>query len=76
MNIVIQASSAGNLGGDYAKITINGTAIDVERNEHNHYRGLHVVVINPLDYKVEVAKVFDTYITSDSLNAFIEGGIT
>ena len=32
----------------------------VAKNIHNHYRGLHIVIINHLNGKVEVAKVFDT----------------
>lgn len=39
-------------------------------NEHKHFRGLHIVVINPINYKVIMSKVFDTYITSNELNRF------
>lgn len=47
----------------------------MEKNENGHDRGLHLVIMNPLNGKVEVAKVFDTYATSDQLDTLIENGI-
>ena len=51
--ILVQATSAGYKSGNFAKITINEQAIMVENNIHNHDRGLHIVVINPLDGEIE-----------------------
>ena len=44
--------SAGHMGGDFAKITLNDKVINTGKNENNSERGLHIVVINPLDGKV------------------------
>ena len=41
------------------------------QNDHGHFRGLHMVVINPTNGKIETAKVFDTYITSEGIDDFI-----
>ena len=68
---MVQASSSGYHGGDFAQITINDIPIVVEANEHNHYRGLHIVIINPSNGKIEAAKVFDTYKTSGRFEEFI-----
>ena len=43
----------------------------VPKNESGHFRGLHIVVINPLDCSVVFAKVFDTYASSDGFDNFI-----
>ena len=43
----------------------------MEKNENNHYRGLHIVVINPRNCKVETAKVFDTYNSSFEFDKLI-----
>ena len=37
----------------------------------NDDRGLHIVVINPENYKVEQSKVFDTYASSEGFDEFI-----
>ena len=47
----------------------------VEKNENGHYRGLHIVLINSEDGKVEMAKVFDTYQSSDEIARFITDDI-
>ena len=62
--ILIQASSAGYKGGDFAKISINDIPVVVQKNCNNHYRGLHIVIINPQSGKIELAQVFDTYQSS------------
>ena len=67
----ICAESAGYSAGNYAKISINEVRIDMEKNENNHYRGLHIVVINTTTGQVETAKVFDTYESSASFDEFI-----
>lgn len=44
----------------------------MEANEHNHYRGLHIVIINPQDDEIVAAKIFDTYNASRSFDDFIQ----
>lgn len=44
--MMIQVSSGGLLGGDFARITINKAIVKCEKNESGHYRGLHVVLVN------------------------------
>lgn len=73
-SIVVQATSAGANGGNFARISINDEAVVVERNCNGHYRGLHIVLINPSTGKVEMAKVFDTYKSSDELDTWIDKG--
>ena len=36
-----------------AKITINDSEIELESNENENDRGLHIVVINPASGKIE-----------------------
>ena len=43
----------------------------VMKNESGHFRGLHIVVINPDDGKVFFAKCFDTYKTCKGFDRFI-----
>ena len=69
--IYIQARSAGFTAGNYASIILNNTSVKMERNEHNHYRGLHVVIISPKNGQVLFAKIFDTYKSSDSFWTFL-----
>lgn len=47
-----------------AEILVNGEKVYIGKNESGHFRGLHVVIINVSDGKVEFAKAFDTYKTS------------
>ena len=70
--IIIQATSAGFDAGNQAKITVNGAEVDPEKNENDHFRGLHVALINPHDGEVSWAQVFDTYKESTKLDAFIK----
>lgn len=44
---MVQASSAGYKGGNTATISIDNEAIDLDDNENNHDRGLHIVTIDP-----------------------------
>lgn len=44
-------------------------------NIHNHFRGLHIVCINPHTYNIESAQVFDTYETCEHLDNFINKGV-
>ena len=44
-----------------ACISINDVVLQMDRNESGHDRGLHLVIINPLNGAVELSQVFDTY---------------
>ena len=39
--VIVQASSAGFNGGNFAKITINDVPVEVDVNENNHDRGCY-----------------------------------
>lgn len=71
--IVIQAASAGYTSGNSADITINDDPVGLEKNENNHQRGLHIVIIDPSNYKLVAAKIFDTYKSSNAFEEFISG---
>ena len=60
------------MGGNFATITINGAPILLEPNTSNHFRGLHIVVINETSGEVVLAKVFDTYESSKQLEDLID----
>ena len=49
----------------------NDESVYLEKNENDHYRGLHIVIINSTNGKIEHAKVFDTYKSSSLLETFI-----
>ena len=68
--LVVQVISAGYEAGDYAQITVNGRIVDVEQNSDGHFRGLHIVVLNPKTGQVEFAKVFDTHKSPDEFEDF------
>ena len=72
---VIKVSSAGHHAGSLAEITINNEPIRIEMNENGHYRGLHIVIINPLNGKVEYSRAFDTYMSSMAFESFIDLGL-
>ena len=55
-----------------ANITLNGEKVVCEPNENKHYRGLHIVIVNPSTMKSEFAKVFDTYKDSSDLEVFVQ----
>ena len=44
-------------------------------NEKGNFRGLHLVIINQINFRIEFAKVFDTYISSQSLHSIIDKDI-
>ena len=69
--MVVHVISAGFDSDNIAKILINDNLIEVEKNESGHLRGLHIVVISPINGKVISAKVFDTYKSSAGLNDFL-----
>lgn len=67
--------SAGFTNGNFAHITINDQKVTVDKNVSGHFRGLHIVIINKSNGKVKIAKVFDTYKSSQELDAFIDNTI-
>ena len=69
--ITIKATSSGFNGLDLAKVSINGTPVSIEANESGHHRGLNIVVVDPSNGKILVAKAFDTFKTSFGLDTFI-----
>ena len=73
--LLIQATSAGFESGNAATIVINHVPITLQNNENGHDRGLHIVLVNPADAKVEFAKVFDTHESSQHLDNFIATGV-
>ena len=73
--LVVQASSSGANGGDFARITLNGFEVEVEVNLDGHHRGLHIVVLNPRSCLVEWAQAYDTYQSSEELDKFIDAGL-
>ena len=73
--IVITAASAGYEAGKFAQITMDRKKVGLEDNEKGHYRGLHIVIINPETRSVEWAQVFDTYSTMDGFNDFLERAV-
>ena len=73
--IVIQVTSAGFVGGNTAKISVNSREVKCKQNENGTDRGFHIVVIRPSDGRVVSAKVFDTYKTSDAFDEFIKTGV-
>ena len=42
----------------------------MEKTKNTHHRGLHMVIINSENGKVETAKVFDTYKSSKEFDEF------
>ena len=73
--LVIKVTSAGYASGEQTEITVNGKAVKPETNENGHFRGLHIVLINPLSGKVELSKVFDTYSSPGGFEYFIQGNV-
>ena len=45
--LVIETTSSGFDGRNFAVIYLNGAPVRMNRNEHDNYRGIHVCVINP-----------------------------
>ena len=70
--MILQVESAAFYAGNYSKVTLDDVHIQLRKNSSGHYRGVHIILINPISGKVEFAKVFDTYKSSIALNNFIE----
>ena len=47
----------------------------MDYNENFHYRGLHIVILDPRNGSPTEAHVFDTNETSKEFDAFIEKGV-
>lgn len=60
------------MSGNFAKILIDGEPVKLQMNENGHYRGLHIMCINPSDCGVFFAEVFDTYKLSERFDKFID----
>ena len=75
--VEITAESAGVKAGNYAKITVNNTIIDIMPNGR-YYQGLYVVVVNPATGLIKDNIVFDTsadtaaYLASDQFVELID----
>ena len=69
--LVVKVESAGFESGNYARISLNDVPVEMNLNENNHSRGLHIVTIHPSSGKVKFAQVFDTYESSSKLEEFI-----
>ena len=50
---------------------VDGVDIPVQPNENGHFRGLHIVVINPINGKVSKAQSFDTHESSVAMGKFV-----
>ena len=73
--IIVKTISGGFNAGNFAKIILNNKQIDVEKNQFGHYRGLHVVAICPSTGKVNFARVFDTYKSSEAFEHLIKRNV-
>ena len=49
--------------------------MQVTQNENNHYRGLHVVILDPLNGEIKSRQVFDTYKSSEKFDWFISNEV-
>lgn len=72
---MLKVQSGGFEAGNSAKISIDNIEVELEPNEDDHFRGLHLVAIDPADASVRFAQVFDTWLTSEELEAFISRNI-
>lgn len=51
----IEVKSAGFDGKNIAEVLINDVPVEVSKNKNDHYRGLHLVIIDPTDGEVLIA---------------------
>lgn len=70
--LVLSAESAGFEAGNNATIKLNGVDVKMKVNENNNYRGLHVVVFDAFRGLLLHNQVYDTYRSSEKLEAWIE----
>ena len=69
---MVKVISCGYEAGNYARIMINEIVVDMDVNENGHFRGLHIVVINPKNGKAKCGAVFDTYKSSEAFLGWIK----
>ena len=69
--MVILVKSAGFEGGNYAHIYVDGQEVPMKSNINGHFRGLHIVLINPESGQNICQGIFDTYKSSDQFEAFL-----
>ncbi len=62
--IIVHVESSGYDGANMAYISVNNEKVEVMKNKNNHYRGLHVVIIDESNGQVLFGSVFDTYDSS------------
>ena len=68
-------TSSGYKSKKNASIKINDIPIVLEINENDHSRGLHIVLINNEDGKIEFAQIFDTYKSASYFDHFIQNAV-
>lgn len=51
---------------------IGDKEILIDKNEDGHYRGIHLVIIDPSTGEKKYSEVFDTYKSSDKFDTFID----
>ena len=49
--------------------------MEVAHNENGNFRGLHIVILNPLNYRVEFAQAFDTHRSPEAFDQFTKKAI-
>ena len=72
--MIINAKSArsNRKGKKFAEISINNSPVKMPKNENGNFRGLHIVILDPKNGKIENSQVFDTFKSSDALEEFIK----
>ena len=68
---MVKAHSAGVGCEACTEITINDEKVKMETNPQNNSNGLHIVVINSANGRIELAKIFDTSSSSAKFDQFI-----
>ena len=72
--MIIQVKSSGFEGENLAEISINGKVLEMPKNENDHFRGLHIAIINQHTGAIIDTKVFDTYSSQLEFNSYISRG--
>ena len=67
----VEVKSAGFECGNDAEIFINSCWCRPKENESGHLRGLEILIFDPFGVRIKSCQVFDTYKSSDALEAFI-----